>query len=74
MPDGLALADRHIAEALPRIQRQQDLVAELRAKGCDTRLALDVCNTMTDILRLMYQHRRQLRRQRRIIWVFPRRR
>jgi hypothetical protein len=63
VPDPLALADHHIAEALPRIQRQQDLIEELCAKGCDTRLARDVCTTMTDILRLMYQHRRRLRRR-----------
>ena len=72
VPNTLGLANRHIPEALPRIERQREIIAELRAKGRDTQLAQDVCDTMTDTLRLMCWHRRYLRRKLRIIWVFPR--
>ena len=72
VPNTLGLANRHIAEALPRIERQREIIAELRAKGRDAQLAQDVCDTMTDTLRLMCWHRRYLRRTLRIIWVFPR--
>jgi len=39
MSDHLALADRHIEEALARIERQQALIDGLNARGLDSQLA-----------------------------------
>jgi hypothetical protein len=53
----LDLADRHIAAAERRIDRQRQIVAELRRGGQDAALALELLTTMQAVLDGMQRHR-----------------
>jgi len=61
--DQLATADRRIAEALPRIERQKLVLDNFTSNGWDTRLARKVLDAMTDAMRLMHRHRQILEQQ-----------
>ncbi|MFO1060351.1 MAG: hypothetical protein U1E53_25695 [Dongiaceae bacterium] len=59
-PNGLAMANEHIAEAERRIARQRDLIAELERDGHRTKEARELLATMVSLLDQMERHRGHL--------------
>ena len=53
----LALADRHIVEAVARIEAQQLFVESLRQSGSDLEQAVDLLRTMQETLEQFRAHR-----------------
>ncbi|MEM5292392.1 hypothetical protein ACFQ3P_42680 [Paraburkholderia sabiae] len=70
----LALADRHILEALQRISLQEERVQEAQRSGMDSSQAGELLRIMREILFTFRRHRRQLHeeleRQRRLTKSF----
>jgi hypothetical protein len=62
-PEHLELARRHVAEADARIARQRVLLAELRAQGFPTELAVDLLASLMETARQMRLHYDYLRRE-----------
>ncbi len=61
--DHLALAERHVTEGEQHVNRQRELVAELRRKGKDTFLAQQVLQQFQELLHLHVTDRDRLRRE-----------
>jgi len=61
-PGYLDLANKHIADTMARIVRQQDVVDRLRARGMPLQHAEDLLRILGDSLELMLWHRRIIKR------------
>lgn len=63
MNEDLELARRHVDEARRRIDRQRQLIAEMRARGQDTALAEDLLDNLLETSHQMELHRDMLERE-----------
>jgi hypothetical protein len=53
-------ANRHVAEAKMRIQRQRSRISKLSGDGHDTDVALELLGLMRESLQLHFQHREKI--------------
>lgn len=54
------MADRHVGEQKDRIARQRSVIERLRLAGASTDDAIELLDTMEDLLRQMQAHRDRL--------------
>jgi hypothetical protein len=60
LEEQLAQAERHILQSYARIERQREIVAELKSNGRDADLAADLLDTYLDLESVHIAHRDRL--------------